>query len=114
MNKQRKVQVVSLRNADQISDAYEWLHAQQKAGTIDATRANGMNATLKGVKSLRVDVPLKLIELGIKAHKSKAELPASFAQVLSHYSDVLIGGGKKTPVLTAAAQPKLLEKAAQK
>jgi len=101
--KQKESQIVPLRNASQVTEAYEWLHAQQRAGTIDATRANGMNATLKGVTKLRVEIPMKLIELSIKAQKNKAELPTSFTKVVDQYADVLMG--KNQPMLEAGSEP---------
>jgi ATP phosphoribosyltransferase len=73
--------VVPLRTINQISSAYEGLYAQQQAGTIDSTRANGMLSTLKGVVKLRYEFPLRLAELSVKAQKVKALLPSSFQTV---------------------------------
>jgi hypothetical protein len=59
----------------EITEAYEWLYTQQKRGAIDTKRADGLNTTLKGVQKLRVEIPLKLADLIMKAQLKKVDLP---------------------------------------
>ena len=84
-----EVNIVRLRNINDLTTATEWLYSQQQGGTLDATRANAMGNVLKGAYKLRVEVPLKLMELSLKAQKLKATLPPGFASLMEMSSKLL-------------------------
>lgn len=80
-----KVKPVRLRTPDEITAGAEWVFAQQKAGTLDSKRANGMNATLKSVIKLRYDLPTKLLEITQKYNLKAHALPENVNTMIGEF-----------------------------
>lgn len=66
---------IKLRTVAQLRDAHEWLFNQQKQGGIDAKTADALNTTLKGAVYLGAALPLKALDLVIKARTKKVDIP---------------------------------------
>lgn len=66
---------ISLKDSAGISDAYEWVFNGLRAGTLESRTANAMTQTLKGATELRVKIPLKYVDMVVKARMKKIEVP---------------------------------------
>lgn len=72
---EKKEQKVSLRTADDLTGAHEYLFNKQLNGQIDSKQADGMNTTLKGAVYLRVKLRMDLLKIIVQAAKSKVKIP---------------------------------------
>lgn len=66
---------ISLRDAEGLSDAYEWVFNGLRSGTLESRTANAMTQTIKGATELRVKIPLKYVDMVVKARMKKIEVP---------------------------------------
>jgi hypothetical protein len=83
--KSEEVRPVHLRTPDEITAGAEWVFAQQKAGTLDSKRANGMNATLKSVIKLSYDLSAKLLEITQKYNLKAHALPGNVVAMIGEF-----------------------------
>lgn len=65
---------IPLQSVKDLAEANEWMFNRQKNGEIDAKSADAMNTTLKGQKSLIVDVPLQLFKIAVTASIKKVQI----------------------------------------
>ena len=64
-----------IRTIDQISEQQEWLLWAQREGRIDSKAGDALNTTLKGIMELRVKIPIKYVDMMLKASIKKVALP---------------------------------------
>lgn len=85
---------ITLRTVEDLVDANEWMFNRQNSGQLDAKSADAMNTTLKGQKSLLVDIPMSLLKLAVTAQIKKVKIdPAVFEKL-----------GLKAPVQAITAE----------
>ena len=66
---------IKLRTIDDLSEALEWLYAQQKDSKIDAKTADALNTTIKQATYLHGKLKLDYLKLLLSAKIKKIDLP---------------------------------------
>jgi len=67
------MQQISLKTADEILSARELVAEGLFSGKLDPRIANAINVTLAGAQKLKVELPLKYMQIIIQAKKLKIE-----------------------------------------
>lgn len=75
---------IHLRTVEDLTQAHEWLLAQQRTGKIDAKTADGMNTTLKGAVYLNAKLRIDAAKLVLQAQIKKVQIPPNMLPDLSN------------------------------
>jgi hypothetical protein len=64
-----------LRTIEDLTNAYEWLYEQTRAGKLDNKTADVLNTVLKGATFLRGKLPLEYAKLYMASQVKKFDFP---------------------------------------